>query len=128
MGDAASNIGRAGHNQRHKQVLHRLVLCMQSCWGRLVEEEPQDHYGYSNDYRPDVTAPGLGRGGKRLVGDVKFKDPLSSNPESVERQAEAPLHDDAHCPRRHAELAPHGDGVQHVARVWLASRDEAHDI
>ena len=53
---------------------------MQSCWGRLVEEEPQDHYGYSNDYRPDVTAPGLGRGGKRLVGDVKFKDPLSSNP------------------------------------------------
>ena len=87
MGDAASNIGRAGHNQRHKQVLHRLVLCMQSVWGRLVEEEPQDHYGYSNDYRPDVTAPGLGRGGKRLVGDVKFKDPLSSNPESVERRA-----------------------------------------
>ena len=45
MGDAASNIGRAGHNQRHKHVLHRLVLCMQSVWGRLVEEEPQDHLG-----------------------------------------------------------------------------------
>ena len=86
MGDAASNIGRAGHNQRHKHVLHRLVLCMQSVWGRLVEEEPQDHMGYSNDYRPDVTAPGLGRGGKRLVGDVKLKDPLSSNPGDIERR------------------------------------------
>ena len=41
---------------------------------------------YSNDYRPDVTAPGLGRSGKRLIGDVKFKDPLSSNPEDVERR------------------------------------------
>ena len=51
-----------------------------------VEEEPQDHMGYSNDYRPDVTAPGLGKGGKRLVGDVKFKDPLSSNPGDVERR------------------------------------------
>jgi hypothetical protein len=40
--------------------------------------EPQDHLGYSNDYRPDLTARGLGAGGKRLVGDVKFKDPLSS--------------------------------------------------
>ena len=86
MGDAASNIGRAGHNQRHAHVLSRLVKCMQSVWGQLVEEEPQDHLGYSNDYRPDVTAPGLGKGGKRLVGDVKFKDPLSSNPEDIERR------------------------------------------
>ena len=81
MGDAASNIGRAGHNQRHAAVLKRLVQCMQSVWGKLVEMEPQDHLGYSNDYRPDLTARGLGAGGKRLVGDVKFKDPLSSNPE-----------------------------------------------
>ena len=51
---------------------------MQSVWGKLVEMEPQDHLGYSNDYRPDLSARGLGAGGKRLVGDVKFKDPLSS--------------------------------------------------
>ena len=86
MGDAASNIGRAGHNQRHAHVLSRLVKCMQSVWGQLVEEEPQDHLGYSNDYRPDVTAKGLGVARKRLVGDVKFKDPLSSNPEDVARR------------------------------------------
>ena len=67
MGDAASNIGRAGHNQRHAAVLRRLVQCMQSVWGKLVEMEPQDHLGYSNDYRPDLTARGLGAGGKRLV-------------------------------------------------------------
>jgi len=30
MGDAASNIGRAGYNQRHAHVLSRLVKCMQS--------------------------------------------------------------------------------------------------
>ena len=42
--------------------------------------------GYSNDYRPDLTARGLGAGGKRLVGDVKFKDPLSSNPEDIKRR------------------------------------------
>ena len=81
-----SNIGRAGHNQRHAAVLRRLVQCMQSVWGKLVEMEPQDHLGYSNDYRPDLTARGLGAGGKRLVGDVKFKDPLSSNPEDIKRR------------------------------------------
>ena len=49
----------------------------ESVWGKLVEMEPQDHLGYSNDYRPDLTARGVGAaGGKRLVGDVKFKDPL----------------------------------------------------
>ena len=67
-------------------VLRRLVQCMQSVWGKLVEMEPQDHLGYSNDYRPDLTGRGLGAGGKRLVGDVKFKDPLSSNPEDIKRR------------------------------------------
>eukprot|EP00964_Phaeocystis_antarctica_P091852 scaffold58965_cov63-Phaeocystis_antarctica.AAC.1 len=33
MGDAASNIGRAGHNQRHQTVLRQLVLIMQGVWG-----------------------------------------------------------------------------------------------
>ena len=49
----------------------------------LVEVEPRDHLGYSNDYRPDVSVAGAGRSRSRLVGDVKFKDPLSSNPEDV---------------------------------------------
>ena len=31
-------------------------------------------------YRPDVSVAGAGRSRSRLVGDVKFKDPLSSNP------------------------------------------------
>ena len=68
MGDAASNIGRAGHNQRHAAVLRRLVQCMQSVWGKLVEMEPQDHLGYSNDYRPDLTARGLGAGAGQAAG------------------------------------------------------------
>ena len=79
MGDSASNIGRAGHNQRHQIVLRQLVLIMQGVWGTLVEMEPQDHLGYSNDYRPDVSGRGLGKARTRLIGDVKFKDPLSSN-------------------------------------------------
>eukprot|EP00964_Phaeocystis_antarctica_P149224 scaffold116294_cov63-Phaeocystis_antarctica.AAC.1 len=33
----------------------------------------------------------------------------------VEGQAEPPLHDDAHRPRRHAKLAPHRHRVEHVA-------------
>ena len=44
MGDSASNIGRAGHNQRHQIVLRQLVLIMQGvcpCGGTLVEMEPQ---------------------------------------------------------------------------------------
>ncbi|EOD38923.1 hypothetical protein EMIHUDRAFT_224076 [Emiliania huxleyi CCMP1516] len=54
---------------------------MRSVWGMLVEVEPRDHLGYSNDYRPDVSVAGAGRSRSRLVGDVKFKDSLSSNPE-----------------------------------------------
>ena len=30
-------------------------------WGTLVEMEPQDHLGYSNDYWPDVSGRGLGK-------------------------------------------------------------------
>ena len=86
MGDSASNIGRAGHNQRHHTVLRQLVLIMQSVWGTLVEMEPQDHLGYSNDYRPDVSGRGLGKARTRLIGDVKFKDPLSSNVEDIGRR------------------------------------------
>ena len=86
MGDSASNIGRAGHNQRHQIVLRQLVLIMQGVWGTLVEMEPQGHLGYSNDYRPDVSGQGLGKARTRLIGDVKFKDPLSSNVEDIGRR------------------------------------------
>ena len=56
---------------------------MQGVWGTLVEMEPQDHLGYSNDYWPDVSGRGLGKARTRLIGDVKFKDPLSSNVEDI---------------------------------------------
>ena len=59
---------------------------MQGVWGTLVEMEPQDHLGYSNDYRPDVSGRGLGKARTRLIGDVKFKDPLSSNVEDIGRR------------------------------------------
>ena len=78
MGDSASNIGRAGHNQRHQQTVCCGTACahhMQGVWGTLVEMEPQDHLGYSNDYRPDVSGRGLGKARTRLIGDVKFKGP-----------------------------------------------------
>jgi hypothetical protein len=45
MGDSASNIGRASHNQRHQTVLRQLVLIMQGVRGTLVEMDPQDHLG-----------------------------------------------------------------------------------
>ena len=83
LGDAASNIGRLGHCGRHNSLLDALAKVMRSVWGMLVEVEPRDHLGYSNDYRPDVSVAGAGRSRSRLVGDVKFKDPLSSNPEDV---------------------------------------------
>ena len=86
MGDAASNVRRAGHNQRHREVLDCLVRIMRSVWGNLVEKEPADHLDYSNDYRPDASVRGVGRAGKRLVGDTKFKDPLSSNPDLVQER------------------------------------------
>ena len=59
---------------------------MQGVWDTLVEMEPQDHLGYSNDYRPDVSGRGLGKARTRLIGDVKFKDPLSSNVEDIGRR------------------------------------------
>ena len=59
---------------------------MQGVWGTLVEMEPQGHLGYSNDYRPDVSGQGLGKARTRLIGDVKFKDPLSSNVEDIGRR------------------------------------------
>ena len=75
-------------NERHQIVLRQLVLIMQGVWGTLVEMEPQDHLGYSNDYRPATSLAGgsARRARVRLIGDVKFKDPLSSNVEDIGRR------------------------------------------
>ena len=86
LGDAACNIAHAGCSERHHHVVAALVRIMQSVWGNLVEKEPQDHFGYSNDYRPDITAKWIGADRKRLIGDVKVKDPLSSNAADVDRR------------------------------------------
>jgi hypothetical protein len=88
MGDSASNIGRAGHNQRHQTVLRQLVLIMQGVWGTLVEMEPQDHLGYSNNYRRDVSGRGLGEARARGLSATSSssKDPLSSNVEDIGRR------------------------------------------
>jgi hypothetical protein len=88
MGDSASNIGRAGHNQRHQTVLRQLVLIMQGVWGTLVEMEPQDHLGYSNDYRRDVSGRGLGEARARGLSATSSssKDSLSSNVEDIGRR------------------------------------------
>ena len=55
--------------------------------------ELQDHLGYSNERLPArlrgyplarrFSSRGLGKAGTRLIGDVKFKDPLSSNVEDI---------------------------------------------
>jgi hypothetical protein len=78
---------------RHKCTVHGdgdtppvKDISMQGVWGTLVEMEPQDHLGYSNDYWPDVSGRGLGKARTRLIGDVKFKDPLSSNVEDIGRR------------------------------------------
>ena len=88
MGDSASNIGRAGHNQRHQIVLRQLVLIMQGVWGTLVEMEPQDHLGYSNNYRRDVSGRGLGEARARGLSATSSssKEPLSSNVEDIGRR------------------------------------------
>ena len=80
-----SRIRRAGHAGRHKTLLTSFVKVLRSVWGELIEQEPTDHFSYS-DYQPDVAAAGysrIGRSGKRLTADLKLLDDLSSNPEDV---------------------------------------------
>ena len=80
------NDARAGHSYRHKQLLEQLVRCLRQAWGAIVEMEPSSHLPYSNNYKPDVVIKGQGKGGVRLVGDLKLFDPLSSNPDDVSRR------------------------------------------
>ena len=86
MGDQAINDSVAGHAGRHKSLLEVLVRVLREVWGAAVEMEPANHLPYSNTYRPDLVGQRLARGGggKHIVGDLKFLDPLSSNPGSVD--------------------------------------------
>jgi hypothetical protein len=69
--------GAPATRQPHQTVLRQLVLIMQGVWGTLVEMEPQDHLGYSNDYRPDVSGRGLGEASARgSLATSSSKDPL----------------------------------------------------
>ena len=65
-----------------------ILLIMQGVWGTLVEMEPQDHLGYSNDYRRDVSGRGLGEARARGLSATSSssKDPLSSNVEDIGRR------------------------------------------
>ena len=53
-----------------------------------MEIEPENHLPYSNTYRPDLVGRRLARGGggRHIVGDVKFLDPLSSNFSDIDRR------------------------------------------
>ena len=79
------NNGRAGHAGRHHTLLETFVRALRSVWGALLEMEPTDYLPYMySTYRPDVSvAPHSWKGGKRLCGDLKLLDPLTSNPSKV---------------------------------------------
>ena len=49
----------------------------------IVEMEPTSHLPYSDNYRPDVT---LNIPSRRIIGELKLVDPLSSNATRVERR------------------------------------------
>ena len=82
FGDVAANDGEAGHQTRHHQLLVELVARLRSVWAGAVVYEPRQ-YAYS-DKRPDLEVHGPEG---LLVGDVKLKDPLGSNPADVETDA-----------------------------------------
>ena len=55
-------------------------------WGGLVQREPADYPAYSN-YRPDLSADGQGKGGGKLLGDLKLFAELDSNGDSIIRSS-----------------------------------------
>ena len=83
LGDSAQNVGRAGHAHRHRELLEQLTKCLREAWGSIVEMEPTSHLPYSDNYRPDVT---LNIPSRRIIGELKLVDPLSSNATRVERR------------------------------------------
>ena len=83
MGDSASNIGRAGHNQRHQTVLRQLVLIMQGVWSRRITSATRTTTGGTY-----VSGRGLGEARARGLSATSSssKDPLSSNVEDIGRR------------------------------------------
>ena len=79
LGDAAMVNPRSKHATRHKFLLKRLVKCLRSAWGMIIEMEPTAHLSYSNPKQPDVAAANIGRGHRRLVADLKLTSSLASN-------------------------------------------------
>jgi len=76
MGDLAANDGKAGHQSRHHAVLVELVTRLRTVWGSAVEYEAPGYTDYS-DTRPDLA---VHRREGLLLGDVKVKDPVGSDP------------------------------------------------
>ena len=89
LGDAAQNIGEAGHAERHAALLHALARIARSVWGPCVHVEPRDHVHYSADHRPDLAAHGRGHCGSLLLGELKLVDPLSSNAAAIGQRGRA---------------------------------------
>ena len=79
-GDRAQNDGKSGHQTRHFLLLDALVAAARSVWGALVQREPADYTAYSN-YRPDFAADGQGKGGGKLVADLKLFDSVGGDGE-----------------------------------------------
>ena len=85
FGDVAQNDGREGHAHRHSELLREVVRICRSVWGARVQMEPEDYMPYS-DYRPDMAVPYAGESGSTYLGELKFIDPLSSNPANISRR------------------------------------------
>ena len=69
---------RSKHATRHKFLLKRLIKCLRSAWGMIIEMEPTAHLSYSNPKQPDVAAANIGRRHRRLVADLKLTSSLAS--------------------------------------------------
>ena len=80
LGDVAQNDGTQGHQTRHFLLLQALVDAARSVWGGVVRREPADYPSYSNT-RPDLSAEGKGKGGGKLVGDLKLFASVGSDGE-----------------------------------------------
>ena len=91
LGDAAMVNPRSKHATRHKFLLKRLVKCLRSAWGMIIEMEPTAHLSYSNPKQPDVAAANIGRGHRRLVADLKLTSSLASNSKGKDGEGEIRL-------------------------------------
>ena len=79
-GDKAMPIGI-----RHTTSLQEVVRIARSVWGARVQLEPDDYLPYSI-YRLYMAVPYAGVSGSTYLGELKFIDPLSSNPADIQRR------------------------------------------